>query len=664
MNILFGSRALAIGALILMTVFTSTASQARVSMPHLFSDNMVLQRDAKIAVWGSAAAGESVTVSIGKQKVKALADGAGQWRAELAPMAAGGPHELTVTGGNTLSFKNVLIGDVWICAGQSNMQFGTNRVLNADKEIANANYPKLRLYNVDYAMTENGPAADTVGTWKECSPATVAEFSAVAYFFGRDLSKSLDVPVGLVCAAMGATAAESWTSLDGLKTMPDFEAAVANSQQRAARLNDGTFRNQMDAWYRANDAGSEADQGWAALNFDDAAWKTMLLPGYYNYKAEELAKHEGVVWFRKNLDLPAGWEGKTATLHLGAIDDGDTTWVNGVKVGATDGWNAPRDYPLPVGLLKTGRNILAVRVLNSGTAGFQAVGGMWQASELKPEPGEAAPAVMSLVGPWKYSAGVSLAVSAPLPVQPNGNPNLPAVLWNGMIAPLTQFSIKGVVWYQGELNDHRAFQYRTLLPALIKDWRRHWNQGDFPFIICQIATAYARDSQPVESEWGELREAQSIAARAVPNATLVATIDLGDGTDIHPRNKQDVGHRAALNALATVYGQRVENSGPVYTGMKIEGAAIRLSFTHAQGLELRKTDVPSFAICGDDKVWVWADARIEGNDIIVTSPAIADAVAVRYAWANNPTTPLYNAAGLPAFPFRTDDWPITTEHNK
>ena len=394
---------------------------------------------------------------------------------------------------------------------------------------------------------------------------------------------------------------------------------------------------------------------------DDADWKTITLPGAWeNSGIAEFSQFDGVAWFRREFDLPPGAQTENAVLHLGPIDDRDTTWINGVPIGGLDDYNAARVYAVPPNALKPGKNVIAVRVLDTGYAGgFNG----------KPEqmflsiPN--APA-LSLAGAWKYKIGAPLTALKPVPAPPANNPSYPTALYNGMIAPLVPYGIKGVIWYQGESNAGKAYQYRTLLPAMIGDWRTRWHEGNFPFYIVQLANFQQSNSNPGDNDWAELREAQSLTAAQVPNTGLSVTIDIGDANDIHPKNKQEVGRRLALAALAQTYGRKIVYSGPVYKAMQVEDDKIRLTFAHVGGGMMAKGGgkLTGFAIAGDDHKFVWADARLDGNTIVVSAPQITHPVAVRYAWAVNPVCNLYNTDGLPASPFRTDTWPGITVNKK
>jgi len=634
------------------------ADDAKPFLHPLFTDNMVLQRGMADPVWGWTTPGKVVTVSLNGRKARAIAGADGKWMAKIGPFKAGGPYTLDVSGPQTVTLKNVLIGDVWICSGQSNMEFGIGNVNNAPAEIAAANHPSIRLFKVSdttaISPRETVPVNAAEGHWQVCSPQTIVMggwngFSAVGYFFARDLQQSQHVPIGLIESNWGGTEAEAWTSARALKTLPDFQPAVAALQQSVENeKNGGTHASALAAWYARHDPGSTGGLGWADPAQDISAWKTMSLPQFFQDAGDpELANINGVVWFRRTFDLPAGAAGKDAILHLLA-DDNDTTWINGTQVGATEGYNTPRAYKIAAGLLKPTGNVIAVRVLDTGGKG-----GIYGApAGLNLEfPGGA----LSLTGPWSYKLGTALPANDPVPALQSGNPNVVTVLYNGMIAPLIPFGVKGALWYQGETNAGRGKQYQTLLPTLIKDWRSRFGVGPFPFLIVQLA-----GWQPGGDAYAELREAQFLTAQTVPNTGIATAIDIGNQTDIHPKDKQDVGARLALVAEARVYGQNVEYSGPVFKSMTIKGGAARISFDHVSGGLMIKNGptAAGFTVAGADGNFVPADARIDGDSVVVSASQVSSPVAVRYAWGGFPECTLYNKAGLPAFPFRTDR-PVT-----
>jgi len=646
------------------TLFNKPATNIR--LPVLFSDNMVIQMDKRIPVWGTADPGGTIIIEIAGQRRTIKATKNGNWQTDFQPLSAGGPYKLSVIGQNTIICENVMVGEVWICSGQSNMEMPVfhewGKVNNAEQEIAAANYPNIRLFRVN--RTWSTVPVDTINSsgWEECSPNTISEFSATAYFFGRSLYRNLNIPVGLIHTSWGGTVAEAWTSAEALKTLPDFVDQVQSIKadtlniDEAMKLYEATMKSRRKKIIE-NDAGYlEEKYIWKNPELKLSGWENMKLPVLW-----EKAGHEnldGVVWFRKTVNIPASTSGKELMLQLGPINDNDITWFNGVKVGSLDGANKLRKYKIPGSIVKTGMNLIAVRVFDIGNNG----GIYGNPEQLKIEDNSGNE--ISLSGTWKYKIGFNLEALPPRPQSPD-NPNKPTLLYNAMIHPLIPYAMRGAIWYQGEANTGRAFQYKTLFPAMINDWRSHWTQGDFPFLFVQLANFMETESEPQESAWAELREAQ-LMALSLPNTGMAVAIDIGEADDIHPKNKQEVGQRLALNALKIAYGGEIENSGPIYKSMHIEKDKIHLSFDHtSSGLMSKNSDaLKGFAIAGEDKKFVWAEAKIEGDEVIVWSSKIINPVAVRYAWANNPICNLYNKADLPASPFRTDSWKGITEGNK
>jgi sialate O-acetylesterase len=644
-------------AAVARTAVLADEAEDRPFLHPLFSDNMVLQRGIPAPIWGWTEPGREVTVRLQDKIARAVADAKGQWIAKLGPLSAGGPDTLTVTGPQSVTLNNVLVGDVWICSGQSNMEMGIGSVNDAEEEIASARHPQIRLFTVPKRIAVE-PQSTVKGEWQVCSPKTIAEggwngFSAVGFFFGRELYKDLKVPIGLIHTSWGGTVAEAWTSAEALKTMSDFEPALASfrEQVESQEKGDTDIEERIKRWLRQNDPGSAEGLGWADPSHETSGWKTMSLPA--TWEESGLPEFDGVVWFRKSFDLPEGWAGKDLTLELGPIDDRDTTWINGTEVGHTDQWDTPRVYKVPRDVLKSGRNVLAIRVLDTGGGGgiYGKPGQMRLrvAGEDRAEP-------VSLAGTWQYRDSASLARTPPVPQRMGGNANIVTVLYNGMIAPLVPFAIKGAIWYQGESNSGRADQYRTLLPTLIRDWRSRFGVGEFPFFIVQLANFMATKPEPGDSKWAELREAQLLTANNVPKTGLAVAIDIGDAKDIHPKNKQEVGRRLALAARAIAYDEPIEYAGPTYRSMEVKDNTIRLHLDHVGGGLVAKggDKLQGFAIAGEDKHFVWADAVIDGDTVTVSSPKVDKPVAVRYAWADNPACNLSNKAGLPAPPFRTD----------
>jgi len=630
----------------------------------LFSDHAVLQRGVKVPVWGWASPGTKVTVTFGGQTKTAVAQPDGKWMVYLNSMPANTqPGTLTVTsstGNQTVTLRDVLVGDVWLCSGQSNMEMGI-AVCNATNDIAQANFPLVRLLTVPHLITTS-PVQAVECRWLPCSPATVLQgswggFSAAGFFFGRELYQHLNIPIGLIHSSWGGTIAEAWTSAEALQPLGDFDerlqkvAATRNAKKR-------DFDAEYEQWCRTNDPGTT--QNWAAPEVDANGWKSVKMP--QPFEQAGLPDFDGIVWFRHTFDLPSRWTGQALKLGLGPIDDIDTTFLNGAKVGQMNRYDLNRVYSVPSELLKPGRNVISLRVLDTGGAG--GFTGSADQMFLKPSAG-AEPSSLSLAGEWQMRDSAPLTkLSAPPTPADAANPNVVTVLYNGMIAPLLPFAIKGAIWYQGESNADRAYQYRRLLPTMIGDWRHRFGVGDFPFYIVQLAAFQATQPAPRQNDWAELREAQAMTAKSVPNSGLAVAIDIGEANDIHPKNKAEVGRRLALCALAQTYGQKIEFSGPWYKSSKAEGKTIRLSFDHVDGgLVAKDGQLRGFAIAGEDRKFVWAQASIDGKQVVVSAPEVEKPVAVRYAWDINPVCNLYNQAGLPAVPFRTDDWPgITLNH--
>ena len=638
-------------ALALLSLAPLRADDAKPFLHPLFTDNMVLQRGIPDPVWGWTTPGTLVTVRVAGKGAKAVAGADGKWMVRLPPLPVGGPYALTVSGPQTVTLNNVLVGDVWICSGQSNMVFGIGAAINGPAEVAAADHPLIRLFTVGNVIATE-PRPLLAGQWAVCTPQNAGSggwsgFSAVGYFFGRDLQPAIHVPVGLICTAWSGTPAEAWVSRETLTAaLPEF--APAMTQLDAARADLTPYDEKLKAWYAKNDPGTAAS--WSNASLDDAAWPTMPLPGYWEQSGvADLANFDGLVWFRKTFDLPAGDAGKAATLHLKADDD-DTTWVNGTLVGATANSGASRAYPVAAGLLKPTGNVVAVRVLDTGGGG----GIYGDPADLSLEvPGGTN---LPLAGPWHYHVSSALAQMPPLPQDVANNPNFPTVLYNGMISPLLPFGVKGAIWYQGESNAGNAKQYQTLLPTMIGDWRTRFGVGPFPFLVVQLAGYGQTHDQPADTGWVRLREAQLLTSERVPNVGLAVAADIGDANDIHPKNKEEVGRRLALAAEAIAYGHKIEYSGPLYQKMTVEGSAIRLHFTHLGGGLVAKGDdkLTGFSVAGADGHFVWADAKIDGTTILVSSPSVPAPTAVRYAWDDTPVCNLYNQAGLPAPPFRTD----------
>jgi sialate O-acetylesterase len=647
----------------------SQIAQAEVRVPSIIGDNMVVQQGRKTRVWGTAQAGEGVVVTFAGQMEQTIADGQGRWQVFLGPLKPGGPFSLMIAGSNILTFKNVLVGDVWICSGQSNMEFPLVNATGGAEAIAKADYPEIHLFTVQ-KETAASPLDDVKGRWVVTTPDQAGQFSAVGYFFGRELYQRLKIPLGLIHTSWGGTPAEAWTSHDALASVPDLKPILVRYQKSLETLPQrrGDYERALAGWEQKNlyqDPGNKGEAlGYADPALNAADWNRMNLPQFFETAGLNI---DGAVWFRKEIDLPASWAGKDLELNLTAIDDFDITYFNGARVGATgnetpNSYMVPRRYSVPASLVRVGRNVIAVRVFDrAGEGGF----GRADRMTLSPV-GVKETEATSLAGPWSYKVELALEPKKPdygsRPELPGPtNQNSPSVLYNAMIAPLKPYAIRGAIWYQGESNAGRAYQYRMLFPTMIRDWRAMWGQGDFPFYFVQLANWQPAKSEPADSEWAELREAQAMTLR-LPQTGMAVIIDIGDANDIHPRNKLDVGKRLAAWALADTYHKKNESSGPLYDSFTVEGDKVRVKFKHlGGGIKTSDGGPPKgFAIAGADQKFVWADARLDGDTVIVWCKEVAHPVAVRYAWADNPQCNLYNQAGLPASPFRTDDWPGVT----
>ena len=657
---------------------------AEVSLNALFSEHAVLQKTDHVPVWGKAAPGETVTVTLDKASAKATAGSDGKWKARLDLKATGqGPFELIVQGTNTLTIKDVLVGEVWVCGGQSNMDFPLSGFPIAKTEIPNSANTLLRQFRVR-KVTSAVPLEDVQGKWEVAGPQTSGNFSAVGYFYGKNIQKELQAPVGLVTDCIGGTFIETWMSREALDADPGITAQANRAQ--AERLAFDTYVADHKAWQakfgRADRRAADA-QTFAAPGMDTSDWKTVTLPGALGAAG---IPDGGAIWLRKTIPVPSAdlAPGKGIDLFLEGIRDYAEIYWNGKKIGSSDLTDVAHRYGIRGNLVQAGEGVLAVRLFNPAKGAEIQATGRFQGSHYM------------LKGEWLTRVETALpplegeALSA-LPVRPTAVPydpqNVASYLFNGMINPVIPYGMRGVIWYQGEGNWNRGYQYRTEFPTLIKDWRAKWGQGDFPFYYCQVANFQARAKKPGDDWQAELREAQSMAL-ALPNTGQAILIDIGEEGNIHPANKMEVGDRLARIALTKTYGRNLVYSGPVYSAMTVEADKIRLRFTHTEAGLVAKPlpatyqpvstdprtvplvrnspggELEGFSICGEDHKWQWADAKIDGDTVVVWSAQVPKPVAVRYAWANNPVCNLYNGGGLPAGPFRTDDFPMISEKNK
>ena len=632
-------------ASLFLLLFFSCSLSAQIKLPKLISDGLVLQREQANRIWGWASAGEKVTLSFNGKKYKTSTDNAGNWEIKLPPQAAGGPYDLTLKGKNEIIIKDILFGDVWFCSGQSNMVTPMERVKEKyPEEIANAQFPEIRNFFISTATDLQEPLEDLPsGKWMAANPQDVLAFGAVSYFFAREIHAKHKVPIGIINASVGGTPIEAWISEEGLKDFPDMERVVLQNKD-STYVNDIVRRASASQIKR-----EEADKGlleevkWFDPAYIPKGWKNIYIPGYW--EDQGLGNLNGVVWYRREIDVPDSMTNIPAKLFMGRIIDADRVYVNGTEVGNITYQYPPRRYNLATGILKAGKNIIVIRVTNTnGKGGFVPD---------KPYFITANGEEIDLKGEWAYKVG-DVFKPADNQVQGISFQNQPTALYNAMVAPIKKQAIKGFLWYQGESNSGNPGPYYKLLPALIRDWRNKWNDDHLPFVYVQLANFMDRDFLPVESNWAELRDAQ-LKALAVENTAMAVTIDLGEWNDIHPLNKKDVGYRLALGARHLAYGEKeLVYSGPIYRTHTIQGNQIIVQFDHVGSglISLDEEALSQFAIAGADRVFEWAEAEIVNGTVVVSCKIIPNPVYLRYAWSNNPDgANLYNKEGLPASPF-------------
>lgn len=655
-------------ALLFSVLITSceTAEKKQLELSKLFSDHMVLQQNQEVAVWGGYTPGQIINLkgSWGEE-VSVTSDGSGLWETKLLSPAAGGPHQLKViTADSTIVIDDILFGEVWLASGQSNMQMSlkgwppNDPILNSAEEIAGANYPEIRMFTVARNMTVK-PVDHIEGQWKAASPETAGDFSASAYFFARRLHQELNVPIGIVHSSWGGTAAEAWTSSKTLRELGDFD------QELDAIEKPGVF-DQVDQWFAQwpSKEFPTTEEEWQNVDFsdaevpepvfDDSDWIAVELPGRIDLINEQT--FDGVVWLRKEFDL-SEQPASDYTMSIGAIDDMDATYINGQKIGGLAGqgyWNVPRTMKVPQSLLKKGKNIIAIRVIDTGGGG--SVGGPIELSN--------AQGVISLEGTWRSTQIAEIYMNKFYVYDPakgntgrpeimQMNPNIPSVLYNAMMHPLVPYTIKGVIWYQGESNVGRDEQYKRLFPAMIGDWRQKW-EYEFPFYFVQIAP-YLYNPDPDRQVSQKLREAQRHSLKTA-NTGMVVTLDIGNPSNIHPANKRDVGSRLAGLALANDYGKDLVASGPLYKGFKTENSKLSVEFDFVgSGLFCPEKELTGFEIAGKDQVYVPARAKIKDNVVVLSHPNVKMPEYVRYAWRDDSHATLFNIEGLPASSFSSEE---------
>ncbi|WP_343674676.1 sialate O-acetylesterase [Chitinophaga sp.] len=614
---------------------------------------MVLQRDIQIPVWGTATPGMSVKAQLGNEIVTTKAGKDGKWMLRFPKFKAGGPYVLKITENGNLStaitLEDVLIGDVWLASGQSNMEWEVQQAGNARKEIENANFPQIRFLMVDHDI-ETKPQPDILsGKWKICDTTNVKKLSAVAYFFARKVHKDQHVPVGIIQSTWGGTPIEAWTSREQLLTSPITSKRVSAEKMPVPADFVTDSLNGVRFWQMVYQPQNNMDKVIPASDYSDTSWHDMEVPGLM--KDIGITYADGIIWMRKKVILPESFAGKELTLHAGRPEMNYSIYFNSAEI-CRNVWNAApvHTFKVPGSLVKSGENTVAIRVAM-----------LWGGGGLNPPADEIyitdGISRVSLAGRWKYKEGVEPI----LPVMHNYQ-SYPSLLFNGMINPLVHYGIKGVIWYQGEANSYEAYNYRTLFPMMIADWRARWQQGNFPFLYVQLANFMKVKPNPSESEWAELREAQMLTL-SQENTGMACAIDIGEEGNIHPANKQEVGRRLALVANKLVYKQPVVASGPLFREFKKVGNSIRIHFTNTgAGLATRDgAPLTGFTIAGKDGHFQEAKAVIEGDEVVVSAGDGVDPVAVRYAWADNPVCNLINSENLPAVPFRTDKWKGITQ---
>lgn len=618
---------------------------------------MVLQRGKPNTIWGWSKPGDAVQVEIAKRKFKTVAGKNGRWELKFEPPATGGPYTLKIDGAQHIQLHEVLVGDVWLCGGQSNMELPLERTRNGADEIAAANHPEIRLFKVQ-SHAAYSPTMVTQGKWKTCSPTTVVDgggFSAVAYFFAQKVQSETHVPIGLIQDCLGGTPAEAWTSAETLHPLKDFDAQLAEIE-RLKFKGGPEYGNFISHWYDDYDLGQK--NNWAAATFDDSNWKIVQIPGGFSELG--VSDAPSVCWFRKEITLPNPLPSGKASISLGVVERMDTTFANGQWIGASAWVENPRNYLFMDGILKPGTNVIAIRVLKTKPHG----GFMSDAKTLCLTLGDGTK--IPLAGEWRGALSVDAKPPHPLPLGFENWPVMPSVLYLGMIEPVAPLAISGAIWYQGEANADRPQQYKKLLPAMISDWRKIFRQGDFPFYIVSLPAFMHHQDQPSASGgWAEMREAQSFVANTVKNSALAVTVDTGEADNIHPLDKKIVGERLALCALAQHYGEKIPYQGPTFKSAEHLPGALKIHFDHTDGgLVAKGGKLGEFSIAGKDHQWHWADAKIEGDTVIVLSPKVPEPEAARYAWQSFPAATFYNGAGIPAIPFRTDDGSVIMEINK
>jgi len=635
-----------------VTFIFQSMCYAQITLPKVFGDNMVLQRNIKIPVWGNATPGVLIIAELGSVRTTAIADKVGKWKVRFPKFEAGGPYTLKVyqseKSDSRIELRNILIGDVWLASGQSNIEWQVQQAQDAKAEIAKADFPQIRFLFVEHDKKLT-PQTDISGTWKVCDTANVKQFSAVAYYFARKLHIDQNVPIGIVQSTWGGTPVESWTSREKLLSSPITHSRILANDTLSPYHFVKDSLDEIRFWDIVYHVKNNADQVVPVLGYDDSGWQAVDMPRLI--KDFGIGKYVGIMWMRKSITLPESFAGKDLTMNLGHPEMNYSLYFNGKEICKTV-WNAnpKQSYTIPASRVQSGVNTISLRISM-----------LWDGGGLNPPAEDIyisdGALQVSLAGKWLYKKDLEPAIP-----KIHYYHYYPALLYNAMLNPLIPFGIKGFLWYQGEANDSVAYKYRKMFPLMISDWRQRWGQGNLPFLYVQLANFKKTQPEPSESEWAELREAQTMTL-SQPNTGMACAIDIGDGGTIHPLNKQEVGRRLALNAEKMVYNQNCIASGPMYKNFRIVGNNIRIRFTNVgSGLSTKDgKEVAGFAVAGSDKRFYWAKAVVKWNEVIVSSDKVANPVAVRYAWSDNPDCNLINAEGFPAVPFRTDNWKGITQ---
>ncbi|WP_162125736.1 sialate O-acetylesterase [Pseudoxanthomonas wuyuanensis] len=634
---------------LLLALLAATA-QAEVRLSPVFGEHMVLQRDRPLRLWGQATPGQTLTVELADRKASTRVGADGRWHVQLAALPAGGPHRLRVKGDQTVELRDVLIGDVWLLGGQSNMEWPLAQTDTGPEEVASPQNPQLRHLRVPHRASVKPEAEIAPAPWVVAEPGRVGEFSAIGYHFARQMQAVQGVPIGLINTAWGGSMLETWVRRDAALQDPDLAPAVrALSADNAAYA--AVVRRQLQervaTWQPGLPLQGVDASRWSAAEDIDGNWPK--LDALHEWEGQGLANLDGVVWMRKRVELSAAQAAGAAELHLAKVDDCDETWVNGQRVGGQCGWEQPRRYALPAGVLREGANWIAVRVTDSGGGG----GIHGEAAALRLD---TAAGAVSLAGSWRARVEQVKAAAGP------AANDAPTLGHNGLIAPLHGLSVRGVLWYQGEENSGRAAAYADGFQRLIQDWRGQFGDPDLPFLFVQLAAWLPlAENIPGAGGWAELRESQA-AALALPHTGMATAIDVGDEVDIHPRNKRTLGHRLAALAMHQFGLRAAPAGGPRLVGHEARDGEIHLRFGDtAGGLRTARAGEPlrGFLLAGADRRWVSAQGRFDGDRIVLHSPAVPTPVAARYAWVNNPSEAnVVGGDGLPLPPLRTDDWPL------